>query len=244
MTVYGKYFSQVYDDRWSFWGPKMWPELSRALRLHAPGAKTWLDLCCGGGSLLRFVCRGKFQAVGVDRSAAQLAFARKNAPQARYVRSDIRELILGVQFDVITCMFDSLNYLDGPADLLKVFRRVRRHLTPGGLFAFDMNTFAGLQRNWNHRTSAMHSPGRTIVLQTDFDDAKAQGKLVITGFVAHKGLFKRFREVHIERGYTDREIERILRQARLSMLAKKDGNTLSRAKESSARLLYFCKAMD
>jgi len=95
MPPYGKDFSAIYNDRWAFWGSKMWPYLSRRVLKHHRGATTWLDLCCGTGSLLEYVCAAGFAAAGVDRSAAQLRHARKNAPGARLIRTDVREFDLG-----------------------------------------------------------------------------------------------------------------------------------------------------
>ena len=111
MTIYGKEFAAVYNDQWAFWGPKLWPFLSQILAARCPHARTWLDLCCCCGSLLKFVCEGGFEAVGLDISPHQLKHAKRNTPSARFVHCDVRRLDLPRKFDVITCLFDSLNYL-------------------------------------------------------------------------------------------------------------------------------------
>ena len=56
MTVYGKDFAAIYNDKWAMWGPRMWPFLAEKVEKRVPDAKTWLDLCCGAGSLLKLVC--------------------------------------------------------------------------------------------------------------------------------------------------------------------------------------------
>jgi len=242
MTCYGRAFAGVYDHGWAFWGDKMWKFISRRLKRGWPHARTWLDLCCGGGSLLRHACKAGFDTVGLDCSPHQLQFARKNAPDATLARGDIRDFNLGRQFDVVTCMFDSLNYLTSRRDLVRAIANARRHLAPGGVFIFDMNTYIGLQRHWNDRTSGCCENNYALLMTTSFDDRKAIGTLEITGFVrrGRSRLYEKFREVHVERGYRPAEIEAILRRAGMAFDVL-DGNRLNRNVANASRLLYICK---
>lgn len=239
MSVYGREFASVYNEKWAFWGPKIWPFLIGKVRKQIPKASTWLDLCCGTGSLLKLVCENGFSATGVDISKYQIHYARRNAPAADLIVGDIRELSLPRRFDVVTCLFDSLNYLLTKRDLLRAFRRAKRHMSPGGLLAFDMNTFEGLQDGWG-RTSATHDRDLTLVVETSFNPKSALGRCMITGFKRERRSYRKFREEHIERGYRAQEIETLLDKAGFSF-RKYDGNSLGRPKKRSARLLYLCK---
>jgi SAM-dependent methyltransferase len=238
-AVYGRDFASAYNEKWAFWGAKMWPFLSRAVTKNNPRARNWLDLCCGTGSLLRLVSENGFIAAGVDVSKHQIAHARRNAPNAKFIVQDIRKLSLSRKFDVITCMFDSLNYLTRKNDLLKVFCKVKNCLSKGGLFVFDMNTFEGLQDIWC-RTSVTHEPDRTLVVETSFNPANAMGRCLITGFVRKGKRYRRFQEEHIERGYTRYEINYLLAKAGFSF-RKYDGLSFGRPRKRSARLLYVCR---
>lgn len=238
MSVYGKDFAAVYDDRWAFWGPKMWSFLSPIVARELPQAKTWLDLCCGTGSLLRLVCENGFAATGVDISRHQVKRARRNVPGASFIVQDIRQLSLPGKFDVVTCMFDSLNYLATKQDLLEAFRKATCHLSRGGLFAFDMNTFEGLQDQWC-RISTTHERDLTLIVETSFNPRLAIGRCLITGFVRDGKSYRKFQEEHVERGYRAEEIEVLLNKARLAF-RKYDGHSLGRPRKRSARLLYLC----
>jgi SAM-dependent methyltransferase len=60
------------------------------------------------------------------------------------------------RFDVICCMFDSINHVRRFSDWKKVFASVHRHMSPGGCFIFDINTQRKLERHiaeppWVHR---------------------------------------------------------------------------------------------
>src|SRR5690606_15059021 len=60
-------------------------------------------------------------------------------PKPLFVQSDLCDMELGRQFDTITCLYDSLNYLTEPQLLQKAFGQISNHLQPDGLFIFDMN---------------------------------------------------------------------------------------------------------
>ena len=95
MTVYGKDFAAIYNESWAFYADKLWPALSKAVERHCPQGRTWLDLCCGCGSMLRYICQGGYQATGLDLSPHQLEFAAQNAPAARLIRGDVRSFRCG-----------------------------------------------------------------------------------------------------------------------------------------------------
>jgi len=238
LGTYGKDFASIYNERWARWSEQVWPFLREQVAKHHPGARTWLDLCCGCGALLRFTYDGDFESVGVDLSPHQLRWARKNVPGAQFIREDVRRLRLGRTFDVITCMYDSLNYLRTKRDFSTALLAARRHLADRGILVFDVNTFEGLQDTWC-RTSAIHNPKWTIVIETSFDAKKALGRCRITGFVRKGRSYRRFEEEHIERGYRAAEVEDLLARVGLSYRTY-DGYTHGRPKRRSARLLHVC----
>jgi predicted TPR repeat methyltransferase len=241
MSVYGKDFAAVYNSIWFNFSARLWPFLSEVVRRRAPGARTWLDLCCGTGHLLAILSEEGYSLTGLDASPCMLKHAKENVPSARLVRGDVRSFDLGQRFDVITCLFDSLNYLTQKRDLERAFRCARRHLAPNGLFAFDLNTYAGLQENWR-RVSTVKEANRITVAETSFDERCAQGRCLMTGFVKHGRLWRRFEEEHIQRGYRPAEVDGLLQKAGLAF-RKYDGRTLSRPRKRSGRLVYVCSVV-
>jgi hypothetical protein len=55
---------------------------------------------------------------------------------------------LRTRFDVVICVFDTLNHLPTFADWREMFDRAHEHLADGGLFVFDVNTTQRLRRLW------------------------------------------------------------------------------------------------
>lgn len=129
--IYGKDFAKVYSTKWqSELIKNIYSFILNIVESQQPQAKTWLDACCGTGNFIKQIIQRGFSCVGVDRSFHQIQVARLNVPQAKFFVQDIRKLSLKQTFDVITCTYDSLNYLTSKKDLEKAFRRTSGHLNP------------------------------------------------------------------------------------------------------------------
>src|ERR1700756_1255648 len=77
---------------------------------YLPGARSLLELGCGTGALLAGLAP-ELQVTGIDRSPEMLAIAARAVPEARLVEGDITAFRLPDRFDVIICMFDTLNHV-------------------------------------------------------------------------------------------------------------------------------------
>ena len=132
--VYARFYDATQGDR-----AEHATYIRSLLKRHHPRAKTVLELACGTGSILKQL-QPHYDVTGVDLSKEMLAVARKKLSGARLVQSDMRTLDLGEQFDVVLCVYDSINHLTQFRDWEVVFRRARDHLNDGGVFLFDINT--------------------------------------------------------------------------------------------------------
>lgn len=236
--IYGKDFSAVYDRHWTDWTDSIWPALRSVVRRRNPKARTWLDLCCGVGRLLCLAANAGYSVTGVDTSPDQLRHARRNAPHARLVRADIRKLALGRQYDVITCMFDSINYLPERGAWMSALRRAARHLAPGGIFIFDVNTAYSHRRYWQ-RINFVRDPHCFVALDNSYDSRRGEACARITGFRKSGGKWRRFDEMHIQRSWPDAVLDRMVRDAGLSF--RKYGNPpFTQPRRSSGRKFYVC----
>lgn len=110
------------------------------LGAHAPEARSLLELACGTGAILKQFAGDYPVLVGVDISVPMLEAAKASVPEAELILGDIRNIALGRDFDIVLCVFDSINHLCDLADWEAVFDRAAEHLAPGGTFLFDMNT--------------------------------------------------------------------------------------------------------
>src|SRR5439155_9865731 len=105
-------------------------------RLPAPPGRL-LDLASGTGRHAATFGELGWEVTGVDYSADLLAHAPRNAPAARFVEGDMRELDLGEHYEAVTCLFDSIGYPLTNDGVLAALRCARRHLAPRGVLAVD-----------------------------------------------------------------------------------------------------------
>jgi SAM-dependent methyltransferase len=100
-----------------------------------------LDLACGGGRHAKLLS-ARWNTIGLDLSSVLLRLARKEAPDASFVRGDMRVLPFREgAFDLVVNLFTSFGYFDDDASHQHVIQEVARVTAPGGTFVLDfLNT--------------------------------------------------------------------------------------------------------
>lgn len=98
---------------------------------------TLLDVGCGSGGFLAQVAHDypHVEALGIDLSPVMVEMTQAKGLNAQCI--DLCKI--EGQFDVITAIFDMVNYLDKKA-LKRFLRCIEEHLHIGGYFIFDINT--------------------------------------------------------------------------------------------------------
>jgi SAM-dependent methyltransferase len=146
------------------------PRAARVLDLidrHRPGPESVLELACGTGSILARL-GGVTHRTGLDRSAAMLAQARAKLPGVELVEGNMASFRLDRRFDVVVCVFDSLNHLLDFGDWESTFASVHDHLTDGGLFVFDVNTIGELCRIGEEQPWVFDFDGNVLIMDVLF----------------------------------------------------------------------------
>jgi SAM-dependent methyltransferase len=111
----------------------------RALAQRAGGPV--LELGCGTGRVLLPIAALGIPCVGLDASPAMLAVLRgKNPPpNLELVEGRMETFDLGPRrFPLVICAFRAFQHLLDVDAQLATLANVRRHLAPGGAFAFDV----------------------------------------------------------------------------------------------------------
>jgi SAM-dependent methyltransferase len=142
MAIYAKFagfYDQIMGDR-----TETVDQIRTYLTKYLPSATSLLELGCGTGALLAGLA-GDLTVTGVDQSPEMLAIAAGRVPGAGLVQADMTKVSLGRRFDVVICMFDTLNHVPDFDGWLELFERAHEHLVEGGLFIFDVNTIGRLR---------------------------------------------------------------------------------------------------
>jgi 2-polyprenyl-6-hydroxyphenyl methylase/3-demethylubiquinone-9 3-methyltransferase len=109
--------------------------VTEQIRALGNGARSVLDVGCGGGFLANALAEDGLLATGLDTSRTSLAVARRfdRSGKARYLCGDAFRLPHGdARFDVV-CAMDFLEHVADPEGVIGEASRV---LKPGGLFFF------------------------------------------------------------------------------------------------------------
>lgn len=204
-----------------------------------------LDLGCGTGGMTLALAKRGYSPIGVDLSQDMLAIAREKAEGVEdvlFLCQDMRAFELYGTVDSVLCLCDSLNYMTEPEDLLQVFRLVNNYLDPGGLFIFDMNTPYKFQHLLGDSTFAEVGEDAAYIWENQYDPETKRNDYDMTFFAEREdGAYERFSEVHEERAYSKAEIEALLIESGLKVLAVYDAYTLDPPREDSERWFFVAQ---
>lgn len=96
-----------------------------------------LDLGCGAGRHTKVLFE-RWWTVGLDLSMALLKEARRESPDAPFVRADMRELPFADEtFDLVVNLFTSFGYFDDDSEHVRVLSCVRSAMRAGGTLVID-----------------------------------------------------------------------------------------------------------
>jgi ubiquinone/menaquinone biosynthesis C-methylase UbiE len=120
-------------------------------------ARSVLDLGCGTGQILRHAAAEGHpgELVGVDAAAAMLAEAERGDARVEWRLGDARTLDLDRVFELVLMTGHAFQVFLTDDDVRAVLATARRHLEPGGRFAFETrNPAARAWERWTPDTSS------------------------------------------------------------------------------------------
>jgi SAM-dependent methyltransferase len=212
--------------------------------------QTLLDCACGTGNLSYELAKLGFQVTGIDLSQPMILEALKKAAliqaafPTQFFQGDLTSFNLERTFDAATCLYDSLNYILWINDLQKAFCCVRKHLKPGGIFIFDMNSEWAFEANLFTQRSTNPKKSLHYEWRSRFD----QESRVCTVSMNFKKKSDSegeviFRETHQERAYSIQEVQSLIDVTGWQLLHVFDAYTLNRPHRRSERWFFVVKAV-
>jgi ubiquinone/menaquinone biosynthesis C-methylase UbiE len=189
-----------------------------ALRADGPV----VELGCGTGRVTIPLARAGVEIVGVDRSAAMLAQARKRIRAAagpkgpahvRLVRADIRALPFGDgSFPAVIAPYGILQSLIRPRDLTETLASVARVVAPGGTFGIDLVPDVPKWREYSNRVQLRGKAGRAqlTLVESVRQDPKRRLTTFQQTFVERRG--QRIEEHEFELTFRTLSVEEMTRQ--------------------------------
>jgi predicted TPR repeat methyltransferase len=158
------------------------------LFLNSVDFENLLDVGCGSGDFLRQI-HGALkipQVKGIDLSPLMVSKTLEQGYDAECI--DLCDL--KGDYDVITAVFDMLNYLN-KEQIKNFFGCLREHLNDGGLFLCDINTLYGFE-NVAIGAYIVDDEERFLTIDSDFE--KGEYSAEFTLFEKEGALFKKSQE--------------------------------------------------
>lgn len=159
-----------------------------------------------------------------------------------YLLEDMRELELYGSVCAVVSVCDSMNYILEEADLREVFSRVHEYLEEDGVFIFDLNTVYKYRDLLGETTIAENREEGSFIWENYFDEESAVNEYDLTLYIREDGeSYRRFEEVHYQRAYDLKTIDRLLADAGMELTAAYDAFTKEPVRDDSERIYVVAR---
>ena len=225
----------------------LWADFIDALMLqHHPDPKTVLEVACGTGSLSLSLDELEcYDIKGTDKSPQMIEKARKKNEsmncQVSFDVMDFLDINLEQKFDIVVCVFDSVNYLHEPSEVLRFLDEARKLLTPQSLLIFDFTTPKNSRQaiSYLHNEEGYTDEGYRFFRESTYD---ASQQIHTNDFTIEKldddreTVLQQYREIHQQRAYTLQEMLDIIGETAYKVVAKYDDFEFEEADKNSLRI--------
>ena len=204
-----------------------------------------LDLGCGSGTMTELLAADGYDMIGVDASDEMLMKAAEKRDASGhdilYLMQDMQEFELYGTVRAVVSVCDSLNYMLDDEELLSVFRLVNNYLDPGGIFVFDVNTPAKY-RTIGEQVIAENRDEGSFIWENEYDAETDLNTCALTLFLKREdGLYEKDEELHVQKGWTAREVLALLEKAGLRPEGVYEAYTRREPDKNTGRLTFIAR---
>jgi SAM-dependent methyltransferase len=214
MSSYRK-FAYVYDELMEDMPYPDWLRFARQAWEKYGMPKSVVELGCGTGSITIPLVNSGFEVTGIDLSADMLSVARRKmekTPQGsrlfregsiRWVQQDMRAWELPEPVDAVISFCDCISYLLEEADIVATFRQTYNGLKEKGIFVFDVHHPNTIIRYEEEQPFVWDDKSVSYIWTCDLDAPRCEIEHHLSIFAKEEDsdLYRRFEEVHVQRGY-------------------------------------------
>lgn len=235
--VYDTFMDNVPYDKWA-------KDFTDIMKQYHIEDGIVLDLGCGTGSLSIRLSNVGYDMIGIDYSMDMLNIAREKSEgmDILYLEQDMREFELYGTVRAVLCVCDSINYILEPEEVVGVFSLVDNYLDPNGLFIFDFNTDYKYREIIGDSIIAEDRDDMSFIWDNYYDEESKINEYALSIFVQEEDdLYRKYQELHYQRGYTLEEMKAFLEEAGLVFLSAEDGDESGPVRCDSGRIRVIAK---
>jgi len=121
------------------------PKTVEVISKFLPSKGKLLDVGCGTGRISEYFSRCGYEITAIDNSESMFAIARKRLKGSRVILSNLIDFETKDKFDIILCLYDTVNHLLGFNKWKIFFSKYSHFLSQKGVLIFDINTLEKLK---------------------------------------------------------------------------------------------------
>jgi len=235
----------IYDELVGNTAFECWREnFVRLADRYGIGFRVCADIACGTGLAAQYLSSVCERVYGVDISPWMLEVARgrEYSSEVIFLEQSFTGLQLPEKVELITCNFDSLNYILEEKELAGTLRRFAKSLEIDGYLVFDINTTRELAEGWGDDVLFHRLSGSFSVWETSWDPEARTSTVRMTNFIkADDRTYSMSEEVHRERAYDHELLFKYLRKAGFSKVDAFDAKDLGGVGEDTRRVQFVAR---
>lgn len=167
MNSYTGLHARLYD---AFYADKPYADEARFVHeLAGVGGGTLLDVAAGTGRHARAFADLGYEVTATDLNDELLDVGRAAGDgRVRFVQADMTHLdVDGGPFDLVTCLFDSIGYVQANDRVVAALRSLARHVAPGGALVVEFLHAPAIVRSGDpRRERAVALPDGRVATRT------------------------------------------------------------------------------
>ena len=221
--------------------PKYCDYIENLFARHGAAPDTLYELACGTGNMTELFKMRGYSITASDKSPDMLTVASQKLTDTELICSDMARLDTGKTYDAFVCLIDGLNYLITPKAVTDTFRNVKKQLNDGGVFIFDISSRHKLRNILGNETYIYSEYDIFYSWQNRFIEKYNLTDMLLNFFVRRNDMYERFEERHLQRGWSEEEMIKMLKRAGFSDISVYGEMTFDAPLEDSECLVFVCK---
>ncbi|MFA5479271.1 MAG: class I SAM-dependent methyltransferase [Candidatus Muiribacteriota bacterium] len=235
------YFSGIYDelmesvpyDEWAGFIHNIIVKNNRKA-LHI------LDAGCGTGNII-YMLKNNYNFEGFDISEKMLNVCKSKNPEVSVWIDDIAQFNTQRTYDVILCIFDTVNYLDSYTGFASFINRCYQNLNKNGIVIFDIITKEKITSLFKNNIFTLENRNIYCIWYNKFlTDSIFVNTL---DFFVHEknGLYRKVKEIHKRRLFDKQILIETALESGFKKVETYDGFTQKKDKKKSERIVFVLK---
>ncbi len=209
---YDKYMQAVNYPRWA----KL--VLDKYRKRYEQDPENILELACGTANVATLLSKQGFSVDASDLAPEMLKIAAEKEFAPRLFLADMTDEITTGSYDLIICLFDSVNYLQDVSQVRKMLKNSYKALNKNGLFIFDTVTIKNSIDNFDGFVNLEDSQDQYIIHQSDLDESNLIQTTELTFFRKHGFSFQRNDEIHKQKLFSISELKKEIKKSNYNLI--------------------------